>query len=131
MHARSGSNDASGLAYSMEHAADLVLPCLDCAEARFVLEVGQVALGRTQEHLRRLEAVLQRLLDSSAFSVAEWLSRLRMGARIAPEQEVVSKDAIRRALRATTGALEAIEALASANGSDGEAARSSARSSSQ
>lgn len=88
-------------------------------------------LWRTQERLRRLEAVLQRMLRSSAFSVAERLSRLRMRARVAPEQEVVSKQAIRRALDANGGADGAIEGLASANGSDGEAARSSARSSSQ
>ena len=46
----------------------------------------------------RQEAVLRRLLDSSAFAVAERLSRLRMRAGVATEQSVVSKDEIRRVL---------------------------------
>jgi hypothetical protein len=50
------------------------------------------------ERLARQEAVLRRLLDSSAFAVAERLSRLRHRAGVAPEQSVVSKDEIRRVL---------------------------------
>jgi hypothetical protein len=46
----------------------------------------------------RREAVLRRLLESSAFAVAERLSRLRVRAGIAPGSAVVSKDEIRAAL---------------------------------
>ena len=46
----------------------------------------------------RQEAVLRRLLESSAFAVAERLSRLRRRAGVAPAQSVVSKAEIRRAL---------------------------------
>jgi hypothetical protein len=42
--------------------------------------------------------VLRRLLESSAFTVAERLSQLRMRAGVAPGQSVVSRDEIRRAL---------------------------------
>jgi hypothetical protein len=51
-----------------------------------------------RERLARQEAVLRRLTESSAFSVAEKLSRLRVRARVAPDQSVVSKEEIRRAL---------------------------------
>jgi hypothetical protein len=53
-----------------------------------------------QERVRRArqEALLRRMLESSAFAVAERLSRLRVRARIAPAQSVISKDEIRRAL---------------------------------
>jgi hypothetical protein len=55
-------------------------------------------LQQARERQTRLEAVLRRLLESSAFSIAEGLSRVRMRAGVAPDQSVVSKDAIRRAL---------------------------------
>jgi hypothetical protein len=55
-------------------------------------------IWRLQERVARQEAVLRRLLDSSAFSVAEGLSRLRTRAGVATEHSVVSKDEIRRAL---------------------------------
>jgi hypothetical protein len=42
---------------------------------------------------------LERLLESSAFAVAERLSRLRAGAGIATEQSTVSKAQIRAVLR--------------------------------
>ncbi len=51
-----------------------------------------------QARQARQEAVLRRLLESSAFAVAERLSRLRVRAGVAPDQSVVSKDEIRRAL---------------------------------
>ena len=51
-----------------------------------------------QTRLARQESVLRRLLESSAFTVAERLSRLRYRARIATGQRVVSKAEIRRAL---------------------------------
>jgi hypothetical protein len=46
----------------------------------------------------RQQAILQRLLDSSAFALAEHLSRLRVSAGIAKSQSVISKAEIRRAL---------------------------------
>jgi hypothetical protein len=55
-------------------------------------------LWKARERLARQEAVLRRLLDSSAFSVAERLSRIRMRAGVATGQAVVSKEEIRRAL---------------------------------
>jgi hypothetical protein len=55
-------------------------------------------LRAEQARRARQEAVLRRLLESSAFGVAERLSRLRRRAGVAPAQSVVSKDDIRRAL---------------------------------
>ena len=54
--------------------------------------------AQAKDKLARQEAVLRRMLDSSAFSVAERLSRLRERLGIATGQAVVSKDEIRRAL---------------------------------
>ena len=59
---------------------------------------AQSEIWALQAQLTRQRAVLQRLLDSSAFGVAERLSRLRAGVGIATEQSVVSRDEIRRAL---------------------------------
>jgi hypothetical protein len=53
-----------------------------------------------RQRVARHEALLQRMLDSSAFTVAERLSRLRQRAGVATEVSVVSKDEIRRALGA-------------------------------
>jgi hypothetical protein len=58
----------------------------------------QVRLWRLEQRQSRQEAVLARLLKSSAFALAERLSRLRMRAGIAPAESVVSKDEVRRAL---------------------------------
>jgi hypothetical protein len=58
----------------------------------------QTEIWELQAQLTRQRAVLQRLLDSSAFAVAERLSRIRAGARVATEQSIVSKEEIRRAL---------------------------------
>ncbi len=58
----------------------------------------QTEIWELQAQLTRQRAVLQRLLDSSAFAVAERLSRIRASAGVATEQSVVSKDEIRRAL---------------------------------
>ena len=58
--------------------------------------------GRSASAAARQEALLRRLLESSAFAVAERLSRLRVRAGVATEQSVVSKDEIRRALDATS-----------------------------
>ena len=78
-------------------------PILERLEANRVhhLAVGHTRLAeswRARERQARQEALLWRLLESSAFSVAERLSRLRHRAGIATEQSVVSKDDIRRAL---------------------------------
>jgi hypothetical protein len=78
-------------------------PVLERLEAN---RVGQLALAyrrqaeiwELQAQLSRQRAVLERLLDSSAFGVAERLSRLRARAGVATEQPVVSKEEIRRAL---------------------------------
>ncbi len=78
-------------------------PLLERLEANRVFHlasshVQMVEAARARERLARQEAVLRRLLDSSAFSVAERLSRLRRRAGIATAASVVSKDDIRRAL---------------------------------
>jgi Methyltransferase domain len=78
-------------------------PVFERLEANRVLHlagkhVRTSELWQAQERLARQEAVLRRLLESSAFSVAERLSRLRAAAGVASEQSVVSKDEIRRAL---------------------------------
>ncbi len=59
---------------------------------------GSRSSGRRRSERARQERVLRRMLESSAFAVAERLSRLRVRARIAPAQSVISKDEIRRAL---------------------------------
>jgi hypothetical protein len=78
-------------------------PLLERLEAN---RLHHLALGHTrlaeiwqeQKRRSRLEVVLKRLLVSSAFSVAERLSRLRARAGVAKDQPLVSKDEIRRAL---------------------------------
>ena len=60
--------------------------------------VNLVQAAQARQRQQRQEAVLRRLLESSAFAVAERLSRLRQRAGIAREQSVVSKDEVRRAL---------------------------------
>lgn len=78
-------------------------PLLERLEANRVLHLAashfqMVEAVRVQQRAARQEAVLRRLLDSSAFAVAERLSRLRHRAGVAPKASVVSKDEIRRAL---------------------------------
>jgi hypothetical protein len=78
-------------------------PILERLEANRVHHLAQgharlVESWRVRERQARQEAVMRRLLESSAFAVAERLSRLRVRARIAPAQSVVSKGEIRRAL---------------------------------
>ena len=53
---------------------------------------------KLKDRINRQEAVLRRLLGSSAFGVAERLSRLRDRAGLWTDSSVVSKDEIRRAL---------------------------------
>jgi len=79
-------------------------PVLERLEANRVTHLArgyqrQTELWELQRRLTRQQQLLERLLDSSAFAVAEKLSRLRAGAGIATEQSVVSKDEIRAALR--------------------------------
>lgn len=73
------------------------------------LEAGRVAhiasehalnteIWAARDRQARQEAVLRRMAESSAFGVAERLSRLRVRLGIAPSQSVVSKQEIRRAL---------------------------------
>jgi hypothetical protein len=57
-----------------------------------------IEASQAKDKIARQEAVLRRLLDSSAFRVAERLSRLRHRLGIATSQSMVSKDEIRRAL---------------------------------
>jgi Methyltransferase domain len=57
-----------------------------------------VALWKAQDRLGRQDVVLRRLLVSSAFRVAEGLSKLRDRFGIANEQSVVSREEIRRSL---------------------------------
>jgi methyltransferase family protein len=71
-------------------------PVLERLEANRVLHIAQ-EYALTQR-TRRQEAVLQRMLESKAFAIAERLSKLRVRARIAPSQSVISRDEIRRAL---------------------------------
>jgi hypothetical protein len=78
-------------------------PVLERLEANRVRQLAEAHVQRTvaeqaRQRQARQEALLERLAGSSAFSVAERLSRLRHRAGIATEQPVVSKAAIRRAL---------------------------------
>jgi hypothetical protein len=78
-------------------------PLLERPEANRVLHLASshfqmVQAARAGERAARQEAVLRRLLDSSAFAIAERLSRARHRAGIGTEHAVVSKDDIRRAL---------------------------------
>ena len=78
-------------------------PLLARLEANRVRQIarghaGQVALWDLQERQSRIQRLLERLLQSSAFTVAERLSQLRARAGIATEQTVISRAEIRRAL---------------------------------
>jgi hypothetical protein len=59
-------------------------------------QMMEVTAGR--QRIARQETVLRRLLASSAFGLAERISRLRQRAGIAPAQSAVSKDEILRVL---------------------------------
>lgn len=61
------------------------------------MQLMEVAASHAKIH--RLETVLNRLLNSSAFALAERLSDLRLRVGIAPGSESVSKETIRAALR--------------------------------
>ncbi len=79
-------------------------PVLERLEANRVTMLARDYVDRNevwklQDRLVRQQAVLERLLESSAFAVAERLSRLRASAGVATEQSIVSKDEIRAVLR--------------------------------
>jgi Methyltransferase domain len=62
------------------------------------MHVQATELWKGRERRARQEAVLRRLLESSAFALAERLSRLRIGAGVGKGSAAISKDEIRRAL---------------------------------
>lgn len=71
-------------------------PLLRRLEENRVMHIAQAHELRLR--LDRQEAVLRRILVSSAFAVAERLSKLRVRAGIATDQSIISKDEIRKAL---------------------------------
>ena len=78
-------------------------PMLERLEANRVFHLAQahsrlVELWAAQQRRERQEAVLRRLLESSAFALAERLSRLRLRAGVGPGHAAVSKAEVRRAL---------------------------------
>ncbi len=78
-------------------------PLLERVEANRALHlasshVQMAQANKAQARVAQQEAVLRRLLDSSAFAVAERLSRLRQRAGIAKDHSTVSKDDVRRVL---------------------------------
>jgi hypothetical protein len=77
-----------------------VLERLEANRVRLLADVQAHAseLRRLREQQGPREAVLRRLLDSSAFALAERLSRLRDRVGVGRDATVVSKEEIRRAL---------------------------------
>ncbi len=78
-------------------------PILERLEANRVHHLAQAHLRLAElwdERERRAgqETLLRRLLESSAFAVAERLSQLRVRAGVATEHSVVSKEEVRRVL---------------------------------
>ena len=63
------------------------------------MHVQATDLWRERERRIRQEALLRRMLESSAFALAERLSRLRLRAGIATRQVAITREEIRRALR--------------------------------
>jgi hypothetical protein len=78
-------------------------PVLERLEANRVHHIAashehQTEIWELRERLARRDRVLHRLLESSAFALAERLSAARKRVGIAPAQSAVSRDEIRRAL---------------------------------
>ncbi len=78
-------------------------PVIARLEANRVFHLASMHVQLTEivaahHRLHRQEKVLRRLLDSSAFRLAEALSRLRRQAGIAPGSEAVSREEVVRAL---------------------------------
>jgi Methyltransferase domain len=83
-------------------------PLLARLEANRALHVALANLHLTEVHVlrdqvARQEALLRRLLDSSAFGVAERLSRIRVRAGVGAEHDALTKEAIRSVLRTPAG----------------------------
>lgn len=80
--------------------ANAVIARLEANRVRHLadLQVQAGELWKARERIARQEAVLRRLLESSAFGLAERLSRLRRRAGVGKGQAVISKDEVRRAL---------------------------------
>jgi hypothetical protein len=79
-------------------------PVLERLELNRVFHLASVhtqlmEVAVANDRIYRQEQVLRRLLDSSAFALAERLSRLRVRVGIAPAQSIVSKESIRTVLR--------------------------------
>jgi hypothetical protein len=78
-------------------------PILERLEANRVHQLARVhqtfsELWAERERRGEQEALLRRLLDSSAFAVAERLSQLRVRAGVATEHSVISREEVRRVL---------------------------------
>jgi hypothetical protein len=78
-------------------------PWLERLESNRIFHIAQaharqVEIWRLQQRLANQQAVLRRLLESSAFGVAEQLSRVRGRAGVGKQAAVISKDEIRRVL---------------------------------
>jgi hypothetical protein len=78
-------------------------PILERLEANRVFHLAAVhhqmmEVTAARQRIARQEALLRRLLRSSAFELAERLSRLRMRVGIAPDDSGISKDEVQRAL---------------------------------
>jgi hypothetical protein len=71
-------------------------PVLERMEANRVLHIAREY--ELAQRTARQEHVLRRMLESKAFAVAERLSKLRVRAGVAPQQSVISREEIRRAL---------------------------------
>ena len=96
-----GASYASGLAEILDGWDRN--PVVERLESNRVYHIAQAhqrqsEIWKLQERQARQEALLRRLLESSAFSVADHLSRLRKRAGVATDQSAVSKDEIRRVL---------------------------------
>jgi hypothetical protein len=85
---------AAAVAELVEARADD--PLLARLEENRVLHLASLHVERTQAHRQRV--VLYRLLDSSAFGLAERLSRLRLRLGIGAEHSALSKEDVRRVL---------------------------------
>jgi hypothetical protein len=78
-------------------------PLLERLEGSRVFHIAnshshQVRAAELEIRLREQQIVLRRLLDSSAFGLAERLSLLRRKVGIGPRQAEISRKAVRRAL---------------------------------
>jgi hypothetical protein len=77
-----------------------ILERLEAARVHHLAEGHRLQreVWQAQEKLAKRDHLLRRMLESSAFAVADRLSRLRARAGVAPAQSAVTKDEIRRVL---------------------------------